>query len=201
MNITVDLTKQSFEDCPINFYDSKTIFFDATNILPQTVTFKVWGIGLMHDFDWCTYLDLDKEGKIKDLKQNNPNGEIIVKGFSTLTFQNVRAGKILIFPYDDKQFLKDKNGHQVKFKREWQLDNISPNSFEYWLDTSIYFPYGACDLKLYVDGDVFLEFDTNDCVDYIEYITNPNKQETFWGYLDNKELTTNSYEYKDLNNN
>ncbi len=199
MKVTIDLTRELFDDAnSVNFYDSKTIFFEPTNILPKTVSFKVWGAGLMPGFDWTQFKNLEKEINLKSIIQNSSAHETIIQGFGTLTFINVVAGKISISPYDNKEILKDKTGKQVEYKREWTLENIDNDCYEYWLDTSIYFPYGACDLKLYAKGNVSFEFDTNDCVDGIEYITNPNRNETYWGYLKDKTLTTNSYKYEDL---
>jgi hypothetical protein len=198
MKVLVDLTRQKFEDSTVSFYDSKTIFFDAATFLPSTVSFKVWGAGLMPDFDWTKYLDLSKEVNIKAIREKTPDNETAIQGFGTLTFKNVVAGKISISPYDSGEFLKDKRGNQVEYKREWTLENIDNDCDEYWLDTSIYFPYGACDLKLYAKGNVTFEFDSDDCVNYLEYITNPNRHDTFWGYLKDRSLTTNSYKYDDL---
>ncbi len=199
MKVTIDLTRELFDDAnSVNFYDSKTIFFEPTNLLPSTVSFKVWGAGLMPGFDWTQFKNLDNEINLKSIIQKSSAHETTIQGFGTLTFINVVAGKISISPYDNKEILKDKTGKQVEYKREWTLENIDNDCYEYWLDTSIYFPYGACDLKLYAKGNVSFEFDTNDCVDGIEYITNPNRNETFWGYLKDKTLTTNSYKYEDL---
>jgi hypothetical protein len=201
MKIKVDLTRERFDDTnTVTFYDSKTIFFDATTFLPSIVSFKIWGAGLMPGFDWTKYVDLDNETNIKTIRQLTPSNETTIKGFGTLTFSNVVAGKILIFPFDNKQFLKNRKGKTVEYKREWTLENVDDACYEYWLDTAIYFPYGACDLKLYAKGNVSFEFDTNDCVNYLDYITNPNRQETFWGYLKDNFLTTNSYKYEDLDN-
>ncbi len=199
MKITVDLTKEIFDDVEsVSFYDSKTIFFDPSTFLPSTVSFKVWGAGVMPGFNWAKYLDLDKEANIKSILQKSAGNEITIQGFGILTFNDVVAGKISISPYDDKGFLQYKTGKQVEFKRDWTLENIDHDCYEYWLDTSIYFPYGACDLKLYAKGTVTFEFDTDACVSSIEYITNPNRQDTFWGYLKDKDLTTNSYKYEEL---
>jgi hypothetical protein len=200
MKISVDLTKEKFDDTnTVNFYDSKTIFFDPTTFLPSIVSFKVWGAGLMPDFDWTKYVDLDEGDRIKEICQKSSGNETTIQGFGILTFNNVVAGRIAISPYDNKEFLKDKTGKQVKYKREWTLNNIDNDSYEYWLDTNIYFPHGACDLKLYAKGTAIFQFDTVDCVNGIDYITNPNRHETFWGYLKDKTLTTNSYTYEDLN--
>lgn len=193
MKIKVDLTGQNIEDSTVSFYDSKTIFFDATTLLPNTVSFKVWGAGIMPDFDWLKYIDFEKESNIKLIQQQAPHSEITIKGFGVLTFTEVVAGKISIWPYDGKEFLKDSKGKNVEFKREWTLEEIDNNCREYWLDTKIYFPYGACDLRLYAKGEANFEFDTEDCVNYVDYITNPNKEETFLGYLKDNALTTNSF--------
>jgi hypothetical protein len=199
MKISVDLTREKFDDTStVSFYDSKTIFFDPTTFLPSTVSFKVWGAGLMPDFQWTKYVDSDKDDRIKVIRQKSSGNETTIQGFGILTFSNVVAGRIIISPYDNKEFLKNRAGQQVKYKRDWTLDSIDYDSYEYWLDTEIYFPYGACDLKLYAKGTVTFEFDTEDCVSSLDYITNPNRHETFWGYLKDRTLTTNSYTYEDL---
>ena len=199
MKVTVDLTREKYDDTnTVHFYDSKTIFFDATTFLSSTVSFKVWGAGLMPDFDWSKYINLDQEINIKTIRQQTPINETTIKGFGIPTFKNVIAGKISISPYDKKQLLKDCKGNEVVYKREWKLENIDKDCYEYWLDTTIYFPYGGCDLKLYAKDEVTFEFDTDDCTNYLDYISNPNRQETFWGYLKDKSLTTNSYRYEDL---
>ncbi len=200
MKLTIDLTREIFDDLKsVSFYDSKTIFFDPTTFLPSTVSFKVWGADLLPGFNWTQYLNLDKESHIKSLLQKSSgNKTTTIQGFGVLTFFGVVAGKISILPYDNKEFLKSITGKQIEFKREWTLENINSDCYEYWLDTSIYFPYGNCDLKLYAKGNVTFEFDTDDCVRCIDYISNPNRQDTFWGYLKDKTLTTNSYTYEEL---
>ncbi|GGF20862.1 hypothetical protein [Flavobacterium limi] len=199
MKISVDLTKEKFEGMDsVSFYDSKTIFFDPTTILPSTVSFKVWGAGLLPEFDWTKYIDLDKIPHIKKIRHQTLGNETAIKGFGLLTFNEVVAGKITISPYDKGTFLKLIDGRQVEYKREWALESINKDSYEYWLDTTIYFPYGACDLKLYAKGSVTFEFDTDDCVNYLDYITDKDRHTTFWGYLQDKSLTTNSYKYEDL---
>ena len=182
----------------VSFYDSKTIFFDPTTILPSTVSFKVWGAGLLPEFDWKKYVDLNKIPHIQKIRELTPGNETAIKGFGLLTFRNVVAGKIIITPYDKGTFLKFSDGRQVEYKREWTLKSIDADSYEYWIDASIYFPYGACDLKLYAKGNVNFEFDTDDCVNYLEYITDKDRHKTFWGYLQDESLTTNSYKYEDL---
>lgn len=199
MKIKVDLTREKFNDTGlVTFYDSKTIFFDPTTILPETVEFKVWGAGLMPGFNWNAYIDLNKEQHLSKILRDTPKNEITIKGFGQLTFERVVGGKLIITPYDNKEFLTYRNGKEVEFKREWNLETLDNECFEYWLDTKIHFPYGACDLKLYAKGNVFFEFDSDECVNHIEYITNPNRNETFWGYLKDKKLTTNSYTYEEL---
>ncbi len=199
MRITIDLTRELFDDASsINLYDGKTIFFDATTVLPSTVSFKVWGAGMMPGFDWAKYIDLDKAHHIKSLVQKSIANEIIVKGFGTLTFHDVVAGNISITPLHKKAFLKDNSGKLLNFKRAWTLENIDNDCYEYLLDTAIFFPYGACNLKLYAKGAASFDFDTNDCVSGVEYLSNPNREDTFYGFLKDKTLTTNSYNFDDF---
>ncbi len=187
MKIKVDLTREKFNDTDtVSFYDSKTIFFDPTMELPETVTFKIWGAGLMPDFKWRNYIDLNREQNISKILNDAPNNEVTIKGFGQITLEQVVAGKLTISPYDNGQFLKKSNGDQVEFKREWNLENVDNECCEYWIDSTIYFPYGACDLKLYSKGNVSFEFDTDDCTNYLNYINNPNRNETFFGWSKDK---------------
>lgn len=190
MKIIVDITGQKIEEGLVGFYDSKTIFFDVPKFLPNTLSFKVWGADLDKDFDWSNYIDLEKETNIRLLKQKAPSDLITIKGYGILTFNDVVAGKIDITPYDKNEFLKDNKTINFELKKEWTLSQIDESCFEYWLDTSIYSPFGTSDLKLYAKGIVTFEFDTEDCVNYIEYISNPNKKETFRGYLGDNSLSS-----------
>ena len=79
------------------------------------------------------------------------------------------------------------------------MKDVKGDTFRYQLNTSIFFPYGACDLKLYSKGKVWFEFDSANCINYLEYITDYKKSETFWGYLKDKELCTNSITFKEIN--
>ena len=199
MKISVDLTKKKFDiDKPVNLYNSKTIFFDATTLLPETVSFKVWGAGITPNFIWGNYLNLDSDPKLKSLVKKSKKDEISIQGFGVLTFEQVIAGKIIISPYDNGEFLKNKKGEEVKLIREWSLDKMYHGCYSYLLNTTIYFPYGNCLLTFYAEGNVSFEFDTEDCVEHIEYITNPDRRHTFWGYLKDKNISTNSYYYEDL---
>lgn len=198
MKLKLDISGVDFVDSDIvDFYDSKTIFFEPTNVLPKTVSFKIWGADINRAFDWNQYLNINDFPNLKKVFDAK-SGRFTIKGFSTITFENVVAGKIEISPYDKGSFVKLKNGENQTFKREWNIDQIDDECFKYWLDTSIYFPYGACDLKLYTKGKVWFEFNPMDCVNYLDYITDKNRNETFWGYLYDKELCTNSIKYEDV---
>ncbi|MFZ5987726.1 MAG: hypothetical protein ACOYWZ_11455, partial [Bacillota bacterium] len=61
MILTVDLTKEVFDDYKsIDFYDSKTIFFDIPTKLPENLAFKIWGASIPDNFDWHKYIDVSK---------------------------------------------------------------------------------------------------------------------------------------------
>lgn len=188
MKLKLDISGVDFVDSElIDFYDSKTIFFEVPNFLSETVSFKIWGAELDENFNWNKYLDISKFPNIeKELR----NGEkrFVIQGFSKITFEKVIAAKIEISPYDNGEFIRLKNGEIQTFKREWKVDKITDKCFEYWFGgVSIYFPYGACDLKFYTKGKVWFEFNPIDCVGFINYISNPNKEETHFGYLKNLE--------------
>jgi hypothetical protein len=199
MKLPIDLTRDKFDAYnSVSFYDSKAIFFDASTILPNTVSFKIWGAGLMPGFHWTKYLDLNATPVLKAIIDKTKGNEVAIQGFGLFTVEQVVAGRISISPYDKGQFAKWKYGKAITFIREWTPEAIDPECYEYTFDTTIYFPNGACELKLYAKGKATFEFDTNDCVYYLDYITNPNRRETFWGYLKDATLTTNSYKYEDL---
>lgn len=197
MHVKVDLIRERFDSYnTVNFYDGKTIFFEPIHILPTTVSFKVWGVGLMPGFDWGHYINFEEAQGLKFSKSQT--NEVTIQGFSTITIFDVVAGKVSICPYDKGTFLKRKDGKNVEFKREWSLEAVDNECYEYRFDTNIFFPYGGCDVKLYAKGSVVFEFNTDDCVNGINYITNPNRQDTFWGYLKDSVLCTNSYQYEDI---
>lgn len=197
MTVKLDLTGTDFVDSElVDFYDSKTIFFEPTNQLPETVTFKIWGADIERNFKWSEFIELADYPNI--ISAQKKEGGFTIKGFSTITFEKVIAGEISISPYDKGQFIKLKNGNIQTFKREWNLSKVDDNCFCYQLDTSIFFPYGACDLKLYTKGKVWFQFDPIDCVNYLDYISDTNREKTFWGYLQDKDLCTNSISYLDV---
>jgi hypothetical protein len=199
MKLIIDLTRDLFDaDNSVTFYDGKTIFFDAATILPETVSFKIWGAGLMPGFPWTNHIDLNTTPNLKSIIDKTKANEVAIKGFGLFTVEQVVAGRISISPYDKSHFLRYKNGKKVEFTGEWNLESIDPECYEYIFDSTIYFPYGGCELKLYAKGKATFEFDTNECVYYLDYLTNPNRRETFWGYLESTSLTTNSYKYEDL---
>jgi hypothetical protein len=198
MKLKLDISNIDFVDSNIvDFYDSKTIFFEPTNELPKTVSFRIWGADIERDFKWDEHLNLSDFPNIENIL-NSKEGRFTIKGFATLTFENVIGGEISISPYDKGNVVKLKNGETQTFRREWNLDKVDNSCFKYWLDTSIYFPYGACDLKIYSKGKVWFEFNPMDCVNNLNYITDKNRNETFWGYLSDKELCTNSVKYENI---
>lgn len=198
MKIKLDISNIDFvESNLVDFYDSKTIFFEPTNHLPETVSFRIWGVDIERNFKWSDYLNTSDFPNIENMLKNK-DGRFTIKGFATLTFENVIAGEISISPYDKGSIVKLKNGEDQIFRREWNLGKVDSNCFKYSLDTSIFFPYGACDLKIYSKGKVWLEFNPEDCVDHLDYITDKNRNETFWGYLKDRELCTNSMNYEDV---
>jgi hypothetical protein len=200
MNIKVNLTGELFNDYhSIGFYDSKTIFFDATNFLPKTVSFEVWGADIMPGFDWKSHLDLSTMPRLQAIIAKHPSQSITVQGFGTLTFTEVIAGRLAVSLYDGKDILVDSNDRQVELIREWTLDAADSSCYEYVIDEArLYFPNGGCELQLFSKGTVSFEFDVMNCVSSIDYITNPNRRESFYGFLKNKTLTTNSYRYEDF---
>jgi hypothetical protein len=200
MNISVNLTGELFNnDHGISFYDSKTIFFDATTFLPKIVSFEVWGADVMPGFNWEGYLDMATSPKLQAILTKHASQSITVQGFGTLTFMEVVAGCLAVSLYDGKDILVDSNGRQVELIREWNLDAVDSNCHEYVIAGSqLYFPNGGCELHLLAKGPVRFEFNVTDCVSSIEYITNPDRRESFYGFLKNKTLTTNSYRYEDF---
>jgi hypothetical protein len=200
MNISVNLTSESFNDYHgISFYDSKTIFFDATTFLPKTVSFEVWGADIMPGFNWESYLDIGTMPKLQAILAKHPSQSITVQGFGKLTFMDVVAGRLAVSLYDGKDILVDSNDRQVELIREWALDSVDSNCHEYLIDGArLYFPNGGCELQLFAKGAVSFEFNVTDCISSIDYITNPDRRESFYGFLKNKLLTTNSYRYEDF---
>lgn len=200
MNVSVNLTGSLFNDYHgIDFYDSKTIFFDATTFLPSTVSFAVWGANVMPGFNWENYADVTKLPKIQAALKKHTFQSITIQGFGTLTFTDVVAGRLSATMLDGKEFLMNSRGRRVELVREWNLDAVDSGCHEYIIDeANLYFPHAACELRLYAKGPVRFTFDADDCVDSVDYITNPDRRESFYGYLKNKALITNSYCYEEI---
>jgi hypothetical protein len=59
MKIKLDISGVDFVDSDVvDFYDSKTIFFEPTNSLPETVSFKIWGADIHSEFNWGQHLKI-----------------------------------------------------------------------------------------------------------------------------------------------
>ncbi|MNB93642.1 hypothetical protein D3C75_407770 [compost metagenome] len=195
MKIQVDLSQSKFDD----FYDGKTMFFDVTTKLPTHLEIMVWGATLMPRFNWDKYINLENDIRLKEIVDRSENRSIQIQGFGKLSFQEVIAGEIEVTPYDmsmkgNYTFFKDRRGNMLSFKREWNMNTVDNECYEYYMDTKISFPYGQCDLRLYTKGKVLFEFDTDNCVHYHDYLLNPNRRETFFGFVNNKELASNTFD-------
>ena len=157
------------------------------------------GANVMPGFNWGAYLDLAAFPKLQLIITEYPSDSITVKGFGRLTFADVVAGRLSVSLYDGKEILVDSNDRQVELVREWSLDMVNSSCSEYVIDEAVlYFPRGACELRLFAKGPVRFDFNVNDCVSAVDYITNSDRRESFYGYLKNKVLTTNSYRYEDI---
>ncbi|MNI86059.1 hypothetical protein D3C73_1431150 [compost metagenome] len=113
--------------------------------------------------------------------------------------ENVVAGNIEVSPLDmsvkgDYRFFKDRKGRDLTFKRDWNMKFIDDDCYEYNFDSKVAFPFGHCDLKLYSKGKVWFEFDTDDCVHYHDYLLNPNKKETFFGFMKHKDIVADNFD-------
>ncbi|KRF06804.1 hypothetical protein ASG89_18300 [Paenibacillus sp. Soil766] len=201
MKIQVDITESKFDDYydTVDFYDGKTLFFDITTKLPKNLEIMVWGASLMPRFSWNKYVSLESETRLREIVERSENIAVQIQGFGKLSFKEVIAGKIEVSPCDmsvkgNYTFFKDRQGKTLSFRKEWNMDFVDNDCYEYNIDSNIAFPYGHCDLKLYAKGKVLFEFDTDDCVHYHDYLLNPNRQETFFGFVKNKELSTNTFD-------
>jgi hypothetical protein len=137
--------------------------------------------------------------KVQAALKRHASQSITIQGFGMLTLTDVVAGRLSVTLLDGKNFMVDSKGKRVALTREWTLDAIDSSCHEYIIDEAhLYFPNGACELRLYAKGPVQFTFNATDCIDSVDYITNPNRRESFYGYLGNEKLTTNSYRYEDM---
>src|ERR1700712_957258 len=105
MNLKLDITGIDFVDSEVvDFYDSKTIFFEPTNKLPDTAAFKIWGANIEKEFAWSKHVDLANYPTL--VKIIDEGARCTIRGFSAITFEQVVAGEILISPYDSGNFVK-----------------------------------------------------------------------------------------------
>ncbi|MFJ9501474.1 hypothetical protein [Brevibacillus centrosporus] len=205
MKIQVDITQSKFDDYydTVDFYDGKTLFFDIPTKLPEYLEIMVWGASLMPKFNWNKYLSLENDTHLKGIVERSENIAVQIQGFGKLSFHEVIAGAIEVSPYDmsvkgDYTFFKDRQGNTLSFRREWNKNAVDNDCYEYHIDSNVAFPYGHCDLKLYTKGKVLFEFDTDHCVHYHDYLLNPNRRETYFGFVKNKELASNTFDNFEL---
>lgn len=201
MRIKVDISKSRFDDYydTIDFYDGKTLFFDITTKLPRNLEIPVWGASLTPKFGWAKYLCLENETRLKEIVERSEHMGVQIQGFGKLVLEDVIAGNISVSPFDttvkeNYSFYKDRQGEILSFNREWNMELVDSECYEYYFDSKVAFPYGHCDLKLYAKGKVLFEFDTDDCIHYHDYLLNSNRQETFFGFTKYKELASNTFD-------
>lgn len=164
MKINLDITGVDFVDSEVlDFYDGKIIFFELTNQLPKILKFKILFANIENQFDWGQYINVNDFPNIRQ-SLDKKETRVTINGYSEITFEDVIGGQILITPYYKNAFVKLQDGTNYTIKRDWNLNLVTSECFCYWLDTLIFFPYGACDFRLYTKGKVNFEFDPEDCV-------------------------------------
>jgi hypothetical protein len=90
--------------------------------------------------------------------------ELYYFGWSKLTFQDVKGGKIEVWPYEPKFPPADQiinmnpQGSAVKLMREWPIDTNAAG-IEYILECSLEQPYGSMRLQIKANGPVTLSVD------------------------------------------
>lgn len=200
MKIEINLTNEDLLDnTKVDFYDGKTIFFDIVDSLPSKLCFKAWGVYIDEKINWrsphVNLLGKETSFNIDELDKYNGT---VVKGFSELIFEETIAANINIYPYDNRKFIKRENGKELLFKKKWNINEIDNDCKEYKLDTSIYFPYGACELSIYTKGNVYLIFNTDDCVPLREYIEMKDSKDSFLGFLNTDNYRNGSSNIMDF---
>ncbi len=202
MKITVDLSGEKFDDYDsVDFYDGKTIFWDVPTHLPSDISFKVWGATIPYTFKWEEYVEVSSGEGFSEVIQKSISEKsgVVIRGFGEFKLEKVLGGQISILPLDmtvkqEYTFFKDRKNNLLQFKRQWNLDSITKGCYKYLFDADIAFPYGGCELLLYAEGKAKFSFRTEDCVSYHDYLLNPNRRDTFWGYMGKEEASTYSFE-------
>ncbi|MDQ0172825.1 hypothetical protein [Paenibacillus tundrae] len=199
MKIKVDLTREKFDDINgVDFYDGKTLFFDIPTTLPKNLEIEVWGASLMPEFDWTTYVNLEEDTRLREIIDRSKSIAIQIQGFGKLRLEGLVGGNIEVSPLDitvkeDYTYFRDRQGQILSFRREWSMESVDSTCYEYGFDSKVAFPFGHCDLNLYAKGNVVFEFDTDDCVHYHDYVLNPNRDETYFGFVKCQELASNTF--------
>lgn len=168
MTCIIDLTKSHFDR--IDFSEATIIDFYSRQVLPEEFDFTLWGATLLLGSNW----NHDKSFL------SGYEEDMYVSGIGTIRMNGITGGSIEVFAYDnnkDKQnrsvIVKNQDGTELTFKREWGKQDSDCNLKEYLWECAISWPYGFCILKMICSGSVSYEFDINNLVTASAYVKNP----------------------------
>ena len=160
----INVTKENFHN--IDSTESK-LFFYCPPKLPQTITLKLWGLRLIYSIH---------NQKLPELL-NLPYKDTYVSGIASVTIKDVLGGMFRVFPYnniDGQGFINLSSEEKNIFERKWNY-NEDLNGYEYFFEGCLDWPFGFYELEIIANGECSIEFDTNDCIDFKEYVVNTKK--------------------------
>ena len=175
MRYAIDISVGNFFT-RVDFYESMIMDFHASLVLPETLEFTVWGAILM--LSSKTYGTGPKNwSPFPDMTDN-----LYVAGVGKVRMTKLTGGKIKVHYCDPIRnnkghidLIKRKDGSDITSERIW-LPKGNQGGDEYLWGCSIVWPYGSCELELYSDcGTVTYEFDDEDMIPYLDYLSNPLK--------------------------
>ena len=170
MKHNIDLTKDNFNR--INFSEAEIVDFYCKKVLPENFDFSIWGATILLAPHWSHEKNFITPCDGKDL---------YVSGIGTIRLTGLLGGTIEVFIYDS---IRDENNRIIAAKNH---DNSELVSRRHWGHTSEFsivneyiwecvmsWPYGFCNLRLYVHDTVVFEYDTQDTVLVDSYLKNPH---------------------------
>lgn len=172
MQCKINLTRKDFNR--IYLVEASIVDFPLQNSIGKPFEFTVWGAVLYVGKRWKNDRQF-VDGKLWVYDRLFVNGmqyehDMYLSGIATIRFENLTGVDLLFSPYRDTrneagvfEFLKDEKG--VNICKHIKIGDIGKHqsNCEYLFECAIVNPNGGCDMKLYSDSAVSMEFDT-DCM-------------------------------------
>jgi hypothetical protein len=171
MKYRMDISKDLFE--PLDF-DEAGLSFACPMILPEEVSFEVWGVTI-HTATKDHWPDnLSRPPASFDSQKDN----IYVAGFGRVSISEVRGGELSVTLYQPDEhpidFVHLQNGEKLSLSRKWPCETAAEAPYNYEMHSVLEWPFGYCHLSILATGSAFFEFEPADCIRVEEYVKQPD---------------------------